>query len=595
MNKIAKYIVLPAMLMGAGLTSCDDHLDLQPQDRITDSDYFKTAKDLELFTNPYYNNLLPKTPYETQSDLIVMQNLSNELRGGTARAIPKSGGGWSWGTLRRINELMLYADRCPDEAAVTHYKAVSRFFRAYLYADKVQRFGDVPWYDTPVGSAEKDLLYKPRDSRELVLTHMIEDIDFAIANLPDHKAQTDMPYRVTKWAAMALKAQFCLFEGTFRKYHNLQLPGNDYKYYLELAAQAADELVTKGPYKIWSTNSPATDYRNLFIAENANSDEYILAIHFDAATKTFHDSYGFSFTPARGMPGYTRKFVNMYLKKDGTRFTDQSGWAEMTYAQEMADRDPRLAQSIRTPGFTINKKAYMPNLSESVTGYNPIKFVQDGIPGNDKSTCDMPVYRIAEVMLNLAEAKAELGTLTQADLDRTVNKIRARVGMPALNLAAANANPDWYLSSAEYGYPNVSGANKGVILEIRRERAVELTQEGYRWADICRWKAGACYSHPVTGMYFPGPGQYDLNGDGKPEIVLYTVGQAKPEVAGAQVYLLGSEVKLTDGDKGYVNYHSSVVRTPFNEQRDYLYPIPTYDTDLYRANGYSLEQNPGWN
>lgn len=584
------------MLMAAGFTSCDDALDLEPQDRITDKDYFKTENDLLMFSNPFYNNILPKYGYNEQSDLLVEQDLSNELRGGNFRPIPKNsgGGGWSWSDLRRINTLLENIHNCPDEAAVVKYTAISRFFRAYFYFDKVERFGDVPWYDVQIGSDNKDLLYKSRDSRELVMTKMIEDIDYAIKNLPDHKSQTNMPYRVTKWAALALKAQFCLFEGTFRKYHGLQLEGHDADYYLTLAADAAKELIDEGPYKIWNTGKPASDYHDLFVAENANSDEYILAIKYDKKIPTCHDAYGFSFTTARGMPGYTRKFVNMYLMKDGSRFTDRAGWQEMTYADEIKDRDPRLTQSIRTPGFTLNKTVYNPNPSESVTGYNPIKFVPDGVTRNDYCSNDMPVFRIAEVMLNYAEARAELGELTQEDLNKTVNKIRSRAGMPNLDMAAANANPDYYLASAEYGYPNVTGANKGVILEIRRERAVELSQEGYRWRDIRRWKAGKCYDQPITGMYFPGPGSYDLDGDGTPEIVLFKSDQARPDVDGAQVYQIGSEIKLTDGDKGYVNYHATVERIPFNEERDYLYPIPSYDIDLCKAAGHPIAQNPGW-
>ncbi len=593
-----KYIIPFAVLLAVGFTSCDDQLDLSPKDKVTEADYFTTETDLKLFTNPYYNNILPKKTYEMPSDVLLIQNLSNELLGGTYRSVPSettSSTGWYWTDLRRINSLLARVDRCDDQDAVVLYTALSRFFRAYFYFDKVMRFGDVPWFDVEIGSADTELLYKPRDSRELVMTNMIADVDYAIANLPDEKSQTDMPYRATKWAALALKSQFCLFEGTFRKYHGLNLEGHDYKYYLEQAAEAANELITSGPYKIWTSGNPDTDYRELFRAENANSDEYILAIKYDGNTATFHDSYGFSFTTARGMPGLPRRFVNMYLMKDGSRFTDQPGWQEMTYAEEIQNRDPRLTQSIRFPGCVFNGKTTLPNLSESVTGYNPIKFVQDGVTRNDYSTCDLPVFRIAETMLNYAEAKAELGTLTQDDLDKTVNKIRDRVGMPHLVMATANANPDYYMCHEDYGFTNVEGANKGVILEIRRERTIELLQEGFRWADIRRWKAGNCYNQEITGMYFPGAGEYDLDGDGNPDIVLYKEGQSKPTVDGAQVYQIGTEVKLTDGDKGYVNYHRDVIRYPFNEDRDYLYPIPSDELALYLDRGYKLEQNPGWN
>lgn len=591
-----KYIIPFAVFLAVGFVSCDDSLDLNPKDRVSEADYFKTENDLELFTNPYYNNILSKTPYEEQNDLLVCQNLSNEIRGGSARSIPKSGGGWTWTDLRRMNSLLARVDRCPDEDAVVKYTALTRFFRAYFYFEKVVRFGDVPWYDKELGSADPDL-YKSRDSRELVMTKMIEDVDYAIANLPDHKSQTNMPYRATKWAAMALKARFCLFEGTFRKYHGLNLEGHDYKYYLEQSAVAANELITSGPYKIWSTGNTDKDYHDMFVAENANADEYILAIKFDATTQSFHDAYGFSCVLSRGMPGLTRKFVNMYLMKDGSRFTDIPGWQEMTYAEEIQNRDPRLLQSIRHPGFKLNGNACLPNLSESVTGYNPIKFVQDGITRSDNSTCDMPVFRIAEAMLNYAEAKAELGTLTQEDLDNTINVIRDRVGMAHLVMSAANSNPDWYLSSEDYGFTNVEGSNKGVILEIRRERAIELNQEGFRWADIRRWKAGNCYNQKFTGMYFPGPGEYDFDGDGNADLVLYGANQSKPNVpSSTPIFQIGVDggIILTEGNKGYVDRHTTIEKVPFNEGRDYFYPIPSDEISLYKDKNPDFKQNPGW-
>lgn len=591
-----KYIIPFAVFLAVGFVSCDDSLDLNPKDRVSEADYFKTENDLELFTNPYYNNILSKTPYEEQNDLLVCQNLSNEIRGGSARSIPKSGGGWTWTDLRRMNSLLARVDRCPDEDAVVKYTALTRFFRAYFYFEKIKRFGDVPWYDKELGSADPDL-YKSRDSRELVMTKMIEDVDYAIANLPDHKSQTNMPYRATKWAAMALKARFCLFEGTFRKYHGLNLEGHDYKYYLQQAADVANELITSGPYRIWSTGNTDKDYHDMFVAENANADEYILAIKFDATTQSFHDAYGFSCVLSRGMPGLTRKFVNMYLMKDGSRFTDIPGWQEMTYAEEIQNRDPRLLQSIRHPGFKLNGNTCLPNLSESVTGYNPIKFVQDGITRSDNSTCDMPVFRIAETMLNYAEAKAELGTLTQEDLDNTINVIRDRVGMAHLVMSAANSNPDWYLSSEDYGFTNVEGSNKGVILEIRRERAIELNQEGFRWADIRRWKAGNCYNQKFTGMYFPGPGEYDFDGDGNADLVLYGANQSKPNVpSSTPIFQIGVDggIILSQGNKGYVDRHTTIEKMPFNEGRDYFYPIPSDEISLYKDKNPDFKQNPGW-
>lgn len=588
-----RFIILTVVLT-AGLTGCD-LLDTKPLSQISQTDYFKNETDLQLFSNPFYNNLLDKNPYDDQSDLIVCQTLSNEMLGGNKRTVPASGGGWTWTDLRRMNTLLEYSNQCPDEDVVTKYNALTRFFRAFFYFEKVKRFGDVPWYDVQLGSAD-EALYKPRDSRELIMTKMIEDVDFAINELTSDVST----YRVNRWAALALKAQFCLYEGTYRKYHNVNLEGHDYAYYLDLAAKAAKELIDDGPYKLYKTGNPEKDYLTLFAQENASQDEYILAIKFDYGLGIYHNATAFTLVPTQGRPGYTRKFINMYLMKDGTAFTDRTdGWQEMSFIDEVKDRDPRLAQSIRTPGYTRigQTEVLAPDLGTSVTGYQPIKFVQDPtasggqVDRNDRSTCDIPVYRYAEVLLNYAEAKAELGTLTQADLDISVNEIRDRVGMPDLDMTKANANPDRYLSSEEYGFTNVNGTNKGVILEIRRERAIELMQEGFRFDDLVRWKAGYCIDQPITGMYFKGPGEYDLSGDGKTDLILYAEGTAKPDAGtGVMVYQIGEEITLSDGNRGYLSYHKNVERTKFNEERDYLYPIPTDERSLNR----NLTQNPGW-
>lgn len=592
-----KRLIILALTLTVGLSACDV-LDLEPKDRVTQFDYFKTANDLELFTNPFYNNLLDKEPFDEQSDLLVQNTLSDILFGGSHRTVPESGGGWSWTDLRRMNTLLEYADMCEDKEAVTKYTAVTRFFRAFFYFEKVKRFGDVPWYDIQLGSAD-EALYKPRDSRELILTKMLEDIDYAINSGGLTESAAD-PYHVNKWAALALKAQFCLYEGTYRKYHNLNLDGHDANYYLDLAAKAALEIIEKGPYKVYQTGHPEKDYLMLFAQKDANSDEYILAIKFDYAIGARHNASAYTLLPTQGRPGLTRKFINTYLMDNGTAFIDKPGWQEMQFIEETDGRDPRLAQSIRTPGYTRIGQTEVegPMFETTVTGYQPVKFVQDPTSNSnnndrvDSSDCDMPVYRFGEVLLIYAEAKAELGTLTQDDLTISINKLRDRVGMPPLDMAKANAKPDWYLSSEEYGYPNVTGANAGVILEIRRERTIELLQEGHRFEDLVRWKAGTCIDQAITGMYFPGPGEYDLTGDGKADLILYAKGSAKPSAdEGVYVYELGTDIFLSEDTKGYMAFHKDVERTKFNEGRDYLYPIPSGERSLNK----NLTQNPGWN
>lgn len=605
MKKIYIYAIASLLTF----TACEDAIDLTPKSQLSESDYFKNETQLQLFSNTFYNNMLDKTPYDEQSDIFVANPLSSLVVNGTQRTVPGSGGGWTWTDLRKINTLLDHMYLCEDKAAVAKYTAVSRFFRAFFYFEKVKRFGDVPWYEHEMETNDA-ALYNPRDSREFVMQRMLEDVDYAIENLPSKSGESSAPYRLTKAAALALKAQFCLYEGTFRKYHNISFEGESYEYngvksngnsaqfYLEQAANAAERVISGevGSYKLYSTGNPQRDYQQLFLNENADINEYILAIKFEMGLKIFHAANFKMIQPTQGNYGYTRKFINSYLMADGSRFTDKPGWQTMLFAEEMKDRDPRLAQTIRGLGYKREGETTVTptELLKSVTGYKPIKFVLSaeatGQDRNDYNTNDLPVYRLAEIYLDFAEAKAELGTLTQADLDKSVNLIRKRAGMPNLYLAAANANPDTYLASAEYGYPNVTGSNQGVILEIRRERTIELTQENFRYDDIRRWKCGTACNQALTGMYFPGPGSYDLSGDGKANVVLYTSDQPKPTAAGCEVLEIGKDIHLTNGNSGYLNYFYAQTIFPFNEERDYLYPLPTDQLSI----NPNLKQNKGW-
>lgn len=619
-----KKILYISLVMLAGLSSCNDALDVTPKNKVGIDDYFKTASDLQLFTNYFYDAVMDNAMsnenwgFDAQDDCKVNRNLSAVMKAGTNRTVPNSGGGWSWGALRRMNTFLEYRDLAISNgvpvAEVEKYEAVTRFFRAYFYFKKVQRFGDVPWIDRQMESNDPGLYYA-RDSREYIMQKMLKDIDFAIEKLPAKEKEAAAPYRVTKGAALALKSCFCLFEGTFRKYHNLDIPAgtsasgeayetHDWKYYLEQSVDASEKLMsgTYGKYKLFTTGKPASDYTTLFAQQDASKDEYILSVKYDQGIKILHNANAHALQPSQGSPGYTRKFVCSYLMKDGTRFTDKPGWQTMIFKDEMADRDPRLAQSIRGLGYhRFEQTEILPaNYEGSVTGYHPHKFV--GATGdngswdrNNSSSNDLPEFRYGEILLNLAEAKAELETLTQADLDKTVNELRKRVGMTGmLNLANANANPDPYLDgdiSPESGYFNVTGSNKGVILEIRRERAIELVQEGRRWYDLMRWKCGKMIDQPLTGNYFPGPGKYDLTGDGKPNLILYANGDAKPAAENdAVVWEIGKNITLTETSYGYTNYHVDQKIQKFNEARDYLYPIPS---DEIRLNP-NLKQNPEW-
>lgn len=564
------------------LSACE--MDKYPLDAISPNTFFNTGNDLRLYTNSFYK-ALPNAEgvYNEAVDNIIKMDLADELRG--TRIVPTNGGNWTWEDLRNINFYLENSSKCSDEKARLRYDAIAYFFRAFFYFDKVKRFGDVPWYDKVINDHDTEALEKARTPRTEIMEHVLEDINKAIDYLPIEKTVNE----ITKWTALAFKARICLHEGTFRKYHTeFNLPDADK--FLKEAVKACEELMSQSGYKIYSTGNPHKDYLNFFASHEAIPTEVILARGYSDEFQVYHNLNYYTMTASYGRPGLEKRLVNSYLMRDGRRFTDMPGYETMFFTEETKNRDPRLSQTIRTPGYTRidETETLVQEFGSTVTGYQLIKFVTERKwDTNQKDINDMPIFRFAETLLIFAEAKAELGILNQNDLDISIKQIRDRVGMPNINLSEANANPDPYL---EKQYPHVAGPNKGVILEIRRERRIELVMESFRWDDMMRWKEGATFMEQFKGMYFPSIGSFDLDGDGNIDVHIYK--DTKPSLDGKSIqYLkLNSDITLENGESGciLINPHLKKV---WNENKDYLYPIPIQE----RLLNTNLTQNPGWN
>lgn len=570
-------VVLGILFLGS---SCE--MNNLPLDSISPNTFFNTEGDLKLYTNSFYN-MLPNAEgvYNERVDNIISTDLSDELRG--TRIVPTSDGGWLWSDLRNINYFLVNSHRCPDNKAVMKYNGVARFFRAYFYFEKVKRFGDVPWYSEPIEPNDEKGLKKGRDPRTLIMDSILVDIDYAIANLPAEIRVNE----ITKWTALALKSRICLFEGTFRKYHTeFNLPNANR--FLDEAISAADNLMRNGPYVIYNDNTGKA-YQNLFSSMDAIPSEVILARNFDDGLQVYHNLNYYTMTASYGRPGLEKRLVNSYLMKDGSRFTDIAGYEKMGFYEEIQNRDPRLSQTIRTPGYTRigETTKLVQEFGATVTGYQLIKYVTERKWDTyAKSANDMPIFRYAEVLLNYAEAKAERGTIVQEDIDRSIKHIRDRVNMPNMDVGSANKNPDPYQAEI---YSRVTGNNKGIILEIRRERRIELVMESFRWDDIMRWKEGTILTKQFKGMYFPGTGSFDLDNDGTTDVVIYE-GETKPDIKNVQLLKLNGDITLEYGNHGgniLINPHIEKV---FDENKDYLCPIPISE----RLLNPNLTQNPGW-
>ncbi|MBL1410309.1 RagB/SusD family nutrient uptake outer membrane protein [Sphingobacterium faecale] len=591
--KFKIIIVGLGIVLGGMMASCnDDFLDRPSEDQVEAPYFFNTAKDLEVATNDFYRAFSRNSDEkewtdsytdDAGSDNLMPLNPSAKVRGSRVVPVARGSGGWNWDDLRKINYFLVNYHKVKDEAAKAKYGGIARFFRAFFYYDKVKTFGDVPWYSGVLDAKDPEL-YKGRDSRTLVMDSVMADLDFAIANIPAEK-QVNL---ITRYTAMLLKARVALFEGTFRKYHGL----DDADKYLTLAAAAAQDLISSNAYTLYTEGGVENAYRNLFARNNQDNIETILAINFELGLKVH--SLGSSFTSAtQGSYGIPKDLVNSYLMRDGSRFTDKANYRTMGFLEEMQNRDPRLTQTTAGPDFRVigESKNEPVNLSITTTGYRLIKALPDRSQwATSGAYFDIILFRYAEALLVFAEAKAELGTLTQGDLNISINKLRTRSGMPNLDMAQANANPDPYLLAM---YPNVKGM-QGVILEIRRERRAELFNEGFRWDDLMRWKEGLKVNQPIVGVYFPGVGAYDFTGDGQADVFVHTGSTAgAPSSVTSMVNI--KQRTLWDPLTGQQGASAGNIdpfpnRGGFREDRDYFAPIPSEELLLNR----SLEQNDKW-
>src|SRR5690606_17792878 len=292
----------------------------------------------------------------------------------------------------------------------------------------------------------------------------------------------------------------------WRKYHTeANLP--DWEALLEAAAEASKTLIDAGVYSIHSTGNYENDYFDFFQPKNAYTDEVILARSSD--TQTFYYTPLFTST-SNGNYGATRDLVSSYLMKDGKTFQETYPDAKqdtMAYYNEFKDRDPRLRQTLVYPGYVRvgTDKPTVSDFAQNATGYMIHKRVGPPIEDQGGGYRDVIMIRFAEVLLNYAEAKAELGSLTQEDLDLSINKIRDSVNMPHLSI---NARVDSFLDNM---YKNTSDA---MVLEVRRERRIELAFEGFRTDDLKRWKEGHLFRAQYEGIYIKSLNEYiDLNED----------------------------------------------------------------------------------
>ncbi|MDR3194108.1 MAG: RagB/SusD family nutrient uptake outer membrane protein [Tannerella sp.] len=589
----------------AGWTACnDDFLEKFPETDITAEGFFKTPKDLETYVNGFYNEsvLYPRNTYDNEpfSDNVAHLNDmgSSEyamLKGNFSKEVATGWDKGDWARLRSINFMLVNSVRATgNEDDIRHWIGTARYFRAMYYIDKITRYSNVPWYNKPLETTDPDV-YKPSDPRALVADSIKADLEYASAYI---KEDIGNRTAINRFAALTLLTRFCLYEGTYRKYHaelNLAASANAF---LERAVTAAEQVMSSGQFSI--SGSGRAGFTALFTSADLSANpEIILMAQYELGkgdgNSSFHNLYGDY--------ALSRSLMETFLMANGERFTEQPDYSRKAFKDVFVNRDPRIYETFATPGFkkVIDNNPYVVVIKHG--GYEPVKYYPRdaaSLGSNTWRMCwtDLPLYRYAEVLLSHAEAKAELGTLTQEDLNRSINLLRSRVNMPELNLDAANANADPVLAAQ---YPNVSGGNRGVILEIRRERRVELALEGQRLQDINRWCVGELIAQAPQGMYIPGLGAYDLNGDNNPDLaILASPGDLGPisdlpadQQAAITKYYLSEEGEfyLSEGTSGFMMFTTDrEMPRRWENPKFYYRPIPVTQQVMNPA----LEQVFGW-
>lgn len=487
-----------------------------------------------------------------------------------------STGTWDWTYLRKINIFLdNYQKADATEEVKNEYAGEVRFFRAWLYYDRVVRYGDVPWVDRSLNVTDTEILYGTRTSRCEVMDHVIDDLTFAAEHLPESREEG----RINKYAALHLKSRVCLYEGTYRKYHKMGNPTTC----LRQAVEAAEAIMKSGKYELYSTGNPNEDYHNLWLIKDLKGNpETILYRHYD------YDLLGHGSTPSRTIPfdnnGLTKDMVDDYLCLDGKPIALSPLYkGDATLDDLFANRDPRLGQTIVKPGIYFFKECdsdeIVPRLfvasgygSSTSTGFHWMKTYNADDEGKySKADTDLPIFRYAETLLNYAEAKAELGELGQAEVDKSINLLRNRVGMAEMKVSELQRDPESDMTKAA-GY--LDEEVPVLLEEVRRERRVELACEGFRRRDLLRWRAGKFYEKPVLGARW----SYFLSlkkADGSP---LYDNDD------------LGKDIFVNKD--GYIDpYQQSLPHgRVFDPSKHYLEAIPLGELSL----NPNLGQNPGW-
>jgi hypothetical protein len=593
-----------------GLSACKKNfLDLQPLDSLSTTNSLSSTNELKMYMNQFYQNTFPGQPTvvggggiafnDAGTDNMIFSSLNARTSG--LSSLSDTTSIREYRTIRSINYFFEnYRHATGQASEINKYVGEARFFRAYFYFNLIRKYGGVTWVNK-VLPADQEVMAVKRDSRTLVVDSILADLDKAIDLLP--VASNSASMRVHKDVALAFKSRVALYEGSWEKYHKAKndaffskdITEDKIKTYYEKSRDAAAAVINSSRWSVYSTGKPLQDYGNLFITTDlSNNSEVLLWKKYNTNDNIGHSISKYTSTDGADM-GLTLSLVDDYLTRDGRPFTgNERKQAQAVYGRELSPdlRDPRLSQTVAMPGQPlkpgVNVPAYPPinqtGFNRSTTGFPLYKFLEynnaSAVSDDFKSMAPAIAFRYAEVLLNYAEAVAELGGDPVA-VSNALNPLRLRAGMPLVDV-----NKE-YNTDPAYPFYSLSP----VIQCVRRERRVELAAEGMRLDDILRWAAAdiLLVGKRPLGALFVGSDMASQNtsaGFYGSSLLYY---DTAPSGKSVNLYLTGAQ-----GDAlRYIDPYKNLLPGGygFNLGRDYLVPI---QQRMLQLTGGNWNQNPGW-
>lgn len=596
-----RYTILFFLILFWGW-GCDDFLDRPPLTKANDETVWTNEQNIRLYANKFLpeffvgygvgwtNSGAPLMGYTFSDDIV-----HNGNQGNFTRSVPNSQI-WSMSLIRSINIMLDRIETKMKDVLTSeqyaHWTGIGKFYRAMRYSTLVFAYGDVPYYDHVVSDTDLDDLYKPRTSRNDVMDAVYDDLKYAFENV----RVNDGEMNVNRYVVAAYVSRIALNEGSWQKYY---YENNERaRKFFELAMETGNYIINSGKYDI------VTEFRNLFISEDLRGNkDCIMYRHYDPAVGITHSVASNNNLSESINFGPTTDLIKSFILNDGNVWqnSNMTGAKNFELANMIKTRDPRLEATFYDKPTPRNKGSYwyinkfLPrSVAKSVEAGNapPVEFT------STNNRTDYPVFRYAEVLLNWIEAKAELQTIggaavDQADIDKTINKIRNRPIAPeAVEMGVQKTAP--LLLGELPNDPERDADVPSLLWEIRRERRMEFAFEHSRIADLERW-------HKL--QYMDTDANADLLHGGWVNFPKELAGELNTGNTG-KIFVLklnGDEVSFNGGNKtdmvGFYRSLSTKGRQPFLNQvnvNPYLSPVGKTQIDDYASKGYVLQQTEGW-